>query len=192
MKLRNEIYYKGETLIIDTCDLPDWSGRNYETIAMYRNGRELAVKKAATVSEARKNHAAMLERFRREAAEWHAKQEAKKEQAAPLTGKYAKLRDDLRASYEATAWAEETEDGGTSNFDSPVLKLPRWTEKLVEQASKEAGMGAFKWMCGKTVLGWVFSFQSTGQADRRSRRAEAIADELKRRGYEVSMYYQMD
>lgn len=194
MKLRNEINYKGETLIIDTCDMPSYGSRIIETIAMFPDGRQLAIKGAHTEDRARDNHAAMLERFLREAAEYHAEQEARKEQdAAPLSGKYAKLRDDLRAAYDATSWAEHTEDGGTCNFDSPALDLPRWNEKLVKQAAKEAGMGAFKWTCGKSVvLGWVFSFQSTGQGNRRSRRAEAIRDELKKRGYEASMYYQMD
>ena len=110
----------------------------------------------------------------------------------PLPAKYAKLRDDIRAALDATEWAEQTEDGGTCNFDSPVLYLDRWNGKLVEQAAKEAGSSAFKWRWGRTTLGWVISPRSSGQGNRRTRRAEAIRDEMKKRGYDVGMYYQMD
>ena len=34
--------------------------------------------------------------------------------------------------------ADFGEDGGTCNFDSPSLLLPRWQEKKIKQAAKEA------------------------------------------------------
>ena len=110
----------------------------------------------------------------------------------PLTGKYAQLRDDLRAACELTAHLENTEDGGTCNFDAPTIHLPRWNSEKIKQAAREAGVGAFKWTWGSTTLGWVFPVRSSGQANRRSRRAEAVSAELKRRGYDAGMYCAMD
>ena len=45
---------------------------------------------------------------------------------------------------------------------------------------------------GGSVMGWVFSPRSSGQANRRSRRAEAISEALKAKGYNAGMYYAMD
>lgn len=105
-----------------------------------------------------------------------------------LAGKYAKLRDDLRAAFAETEELEQTEDGGTCNFDAPVVYLPRWRGKDVEQAAKEAGGGAWKWRGG----GYCISFRGSGQGNRRTRRAEAIREALAARGYETAMYYAMD
>lgn len=110
----------------------------------------------------------------------------------PLTGKYAKLRDDLLAVYAETEYLENTEDGGTCNFDAPTLDLPRWNADKIKQAAKEAGGSAFKWTWGTVTMGWVFSPRSSGQANRRTRRAEAISAALKRRGYNAGMYCAMD
>lgn len=108
----------------------------------------------------------------------------------PLTGKYAKLRDDLRIALKAGRSAEDAnpEDGGTCNFDSAALKLPRWKEAMVKQAAKEAGTGAFKWHNG-----WfVFGPNTSGQANARSRNAEAMTKSLDSLGYEAFEYCQMD
>lgn len=109
-----------------------------------------------------------------------------------LTGKYAKLRDDLLAAYAETEHLENTEDGGTCNFDAPTLDLPRWNAEKIKQAAKEAGGSAFKWTWGGCTMGWVFSPRSSGQGNRRTRRAEAISAALKRRGYNAGMYCAMD
>lgn len=111
---------------------------------------------------------------------------------APLTGKYAKLRDDLLFAYKETEHLEQTEDGGTCNFDAPVLRLPRWDAGKIKQAAQEAGGNVFKWTERGSVIGWVFSPRSSGMGNRRTRRAEAIRDVLKRMGYDTGMYYQMD
>lgn len=175
--LRDEIRYKNKALIIDTSLLP--GSNTYETMAMWRNNHiDIACVHTDDPAEAMKNHAAMVERF--------------KQGQEQLPAKYAKLRDDIRAALEATEYLEQTEDGGTCNFDSPVLYLDRWNGKLVEQVAKEAGSSAFKWRWGRTMLGWVISPRSSGQGNRRTRRAEAMRDELKKRGYSVDMYYQMD
>ena len=107
---------------------------------------------------------------------------------APLTGKYAKLRDDLIFALRDTYDLESTEDGGTCNFDSPVLNLPRWNADKLQRAMREAGARAWRWHSSM----WVIVFSSSGQGNRRSRRAEAIYRKLKELGYDAFMYYQMD
>ena len=57
----------------------------------------------------------------------------------PLTGKYAKLRDDLiKAHAIALDAAAQVDDGGTCNLDAPSLLLPRWQSAKVKQACEEA------------------------------------------------------
>lgn len=193
--MRNRLYYKNGWIIIDTAKIESAIGPVYETMAMYeRSGLDIEHIQTCDLNEARANHRAMVERYGREAAEYYAEQDAKREEQAkkPLTGKYAKLRDDLKAACEAAAWTLNTEDGGTCNFDAPTIDLPRWNAEKIKQAAEEAGVGAFRWRWGGTILGWVFSPRFTGQGNRRTRHAEAMSAELSRRGYDAGMYYQMD
>ena len=108
-----------------------------------------------------------------------------------LTGRYKKLAADLK---DALAYGLEhagTDDGGTCNFDAPTLHLPRWNQKMVEAAAKEAGTGCFQWKAfSKSV--YVFSVPGVGQGYTRTCAAEAMSDFLKDRGYDAGMYYQMD
>ena len=108
----------------------------------------------------------------------------------PLKGRYATLRDDLKKALAAgrEAEAENPEDGGTCNFDSVAILLPRWRESMVKQASKEAGTSCFKWDDGF----YVFSPNTRAQANARSRNAEAMADVLENIGYKVFEYQVID
>lgn len=178
-RLHDEITYHGKPLIVDTADLGPSYNNRYETMALCHGGRDLETVRTAALEDAERAHALMLRKY-------------SGEPGAPLTGKYAKLRDDLLAAYIATESIEQTEDGGTCNFDSPTLHLPRWNAEKIKQAAKEAGGSAFKWTVGGSLLGWVFSPRSSGQANRRSRRAEAISAYLKNLGYDAGMYCAMD
>lgn len=108
-----------------------------------------------------------------------------------LTGRYKKLAEDLKA---ALAYGREhmgTDDGGTSNFDAPTLRLPRWNKKLVEASAKTAGVGCFIWnLCG--CKSYVFSIPGVGQGYTRTKAAEAMSTHLKELGYDAGMYYQVD
>lgn len=109
----------------------------------------------------------------------------------PLKGKYAKLAKDLRDALEYGRTLAGDDDGGTSNFDSPSIDLPRWNKALVEEAAKEAGLSCSTW----DVLGhkqYVFSVPGSGQGLMRTRTAEAMSWYLRRKGYAASVYYQMD
>ena len=114
------------------------------------------------------------------------------ETAKPLTGKYAKLRDDLRIALSAGLQAAEmVADTGTCNLDAASLFLPRWDHKLVEQAAKEAGTHCFTWRIfgGKR---YVFSTPNVGMAYKNEIAAEAMTAELAKRGYDAFCYQQMD
>ena len=110
----------------------------------------------------------------------------------PLSGKYAKLRDDLKAALAAAnEAAEKVDDGGTCNFDAASLFLPRWKESLVEQAAKEAETSVFSWYIfgGKR---FVFNPHVSGQARKRERAAEAMTESLAAAGYDAFCYQQAD
>lgn len=112
---------------------------------------------------------------------------------ATLTGKYAQLRDDLKKALAAGVAAEaaDPEDGGTCNFDSAAIYLPRWNARKVEQAAKEAGTFCSDWQ----LFGhkhFVFCPITHAQANARSRNAEAVTAALKAMGYEAIDYCQMD
>lgn len=194
MKIHDEITYGGRTLIIDTATIGGGPGcmTTYETMAMWADDHmDIDCARTHDPEEARQNHARILEKWRG-AEDFRRKEEERENNPAPLTGKYAKLRDDLIAAYAETEYLEQTEDGGTCNFDAPVLHLDRWNAKKIKQAAEEAGSGAFRWTCGKFMMGWVFATKSSGQANRRTRRAEAISEALKAKGYDASVYYAMD
>lgn len=106
--------------------------------------------------------------------------------------KYEKLANDLaEAHIKALHETANVDDGGTCNFDSPVLKLPRWNKELVRKAADMAGVGCFPWHIGEPGW-WVFVPRVGAQANRRTKCAELMSKFLKELGYDASMYYQMD
>lgn len=109
-----------------------------------------------------------------------------------LSGRYAKLADDLRQAAEVGyAAAAKSRDGGTCNFDAVCLKLKGWSKSLVGAAAKQAGCPGYEWRLYSSKY-WVFPLPGAGQADARTDAAEAMRDFLKAQGYEASVYYQMD
>lgn len=109
----------------------------------------------------------------------------------PLSGKYAKLAEDLRqAAVIGYAAAAKSSDGGTCNFDAVCLKLKGWQGAKIKAAAKVAGVGCSEWNLWGSKS-WVFPI-AAGQADARTDAAEAMRDHLKAQGYEASVYYQMD
>lgn len=108
-----------------------------------------------------------------------------------LTGRYAKLAADLKAAYEYGKEHMGTDDGGTCNFDSPTLYLPRWNKEKVKAAVKAAGLRCFEWKpYGRTF--WTFSVPCAGQGYTRTNAAEAMSTYLGDLGYDAGMYYQAD
>lgn len=137
---------------------------------------EYAVRRSATESDA-------LADFKRLRKQYHVPE---------LSGKYAKLRDDLKAAAEqAREVAKNTDDGGTCNFDSTTLYLKGWNRDKVEQAARAAGVGFFVWNLWGSKS-FVFPLRGVGQGNANTAAAESMRDTLKDMGYDAGMYYQID
>lgn len=110
-----------------------------------------------------------------------------------LTGRYAKLAADLKAACEYGKAHMGTDDGGTCNFDSPTLYLPRWNKEKVKAAVKAAGLNSFEWTpFGRNRAFLVVSVPCAGQGYTRTNAAEAMSKRLGELGYDSGMYYQAD
>ena len=170
----------GKTIIIDAAalnDTPYWSNEveNIEIMVMYAGGEEIESKIVNDYGEAKRVFNGYVAKY------------------FPLSGKYAKLRDDLKRALQAGETVEraDPDDGGTCNFDGTAVLLPRWTEKLVERAAEEAGTGCFKWDLWKTHY-YVFRPKTRGRANARSRNAEAVTKAMMSYGYDCMDYQQAD
>ena len=185
----NKFHYEGDiytdkgvripNAIIDTAII---CGR-YETMAL-KHGKEYACVTVDSLEEAEKVFEDMIERFT-------VRNKPSKPIEKPLTGKYAKLRDDLIKAIEAGKAADFGEDGGTCNFDAPSISLPRWQEKKVRQAAKEAGISCFKWDLYGGAR-YVFTTPTNAQGNRNCRVSEAMCKALSDMQYDVLEYSSMD
>lgn len=166
----------GARIIIDA---PEERPGEFEVMAMRPNGTALDCNTVYSIEDAEAAYKSMYRVF--------------VAQPQPLKGKYAALRDHIRASLAIGRQAEreEAEDGGTCNFDSPAIHLPRWNKTLVEQAAKEAGSGVFSWD-GYSGKCYVIRPDTRAQGSARTRNAEAMEKALSAFGYDTVMYYQMD
>lgn len=169
---------KGTTFLIDLAMLPN--GEYEAMVLTVPKGTEYACKRSWNFDEALAAYNKMLKEYT---------EEPKK----PLTGKYAKLRDDLKIALKAgkDAEAKSPEDGGTCNFDSAAISLPRWNKELVKQAAEEAGTRAWEWNLWGSRR-WVFSPDTHAQANARSRNAESMVEALTALGYDATDYCQAD
>lgn len=175
-KYHAERKHNGKPIVIDLCQLP---GGKYEAMTMKADGTELASYQSGSFDKALAAYRHMLKDY--------------PETGAPLTGKYAKLRDDLREALRAgrAAFEANPEDDGACNFDSAAVALPRWNEAKVKQAAAEAGTGCFMWACwgGRR---YVFNPKVPAQGNARSRAAEAMTRALVMLGYDAMDYCQLD
>lgn len=172
-KYHVELKHGRKQIIVDACYIDGM----FETMALDHNGNVLDEFRSEDFNEAIEAYNRMVEHYSTE----------------ELTGKYAKLRDDLRIALDAGRAVEEQnpEDGGTCNFDAASIMLPRWIVSRVEQAAKEAGTRCWKWsFYGGTRF--VFAPDTNGHANARSRNAEAMTEALRNMGYDTFEYCQMD
>lgn len=176
---RTEYTRNGRRVILDACEL---ASNHYETMLLYPNCHEITSRTARTEADAIADFDELLTAY---------PADTKPAAPKPLTGKYAKLRDDLRKVYEiGKAAAAQVEDGGTCNFDAPSISLPRWQSAKIKQACKEAGCGCFEWKSfGRR---WVIRFRIAGQAYKRETAAEAMTKALAAMGYDALTYCAID
>lgn len=80
-------------------------------------------------------------------------------------------------------------DGGTCNFDSCVIFSPPSSD--LEQAAKLAGLRVYRrnWL---DKSAYFLSTPVGAQGSVRTLQAEAMERELRGRGYDATVYYQMD
>ena len=111
----------------------------------------------------------------------------------------------IRAGHAALAAIGDGDDGGTCNFDSPVLDFKACGLKKAdaEKIIGDLGLRCFDWKPfrshrdenGKLIKAPTYlvicGFQH-GQAYLRTRMAEAFCNSLNSQGIESGMYYQMD
>lgn len=182
-KYHIERTYNHKRIIIDLCDLgANYGDGRYEVMGMYKsNSMDFDSARFHSLPIAIEAFNAMCRKY----------QDKPEQEPQPLSGKYAKLRDDLKAALAAGKAAEGTGDGGTCNFDACAVNLPRWKEALVKQAAKEAGTNAFTWSIydGRD---FVFNPITNGQGQKRSRNAEEMTAYMKSLGYDAMTYCQVD
>lgn len=187
-KFRVERKYKNKKIIIDLAELP---GGAYEAIAMYKlDGLDFDCFRSRDYDEAINAFNQMVEKY---PADPEKKRVEKRLEEKPMSGKYAKLRDDLKVALAAGQEVEKSnpEDGGTCNFDSTALCLPRWRYAEIKRAAEEAGTHCFKWNLYGTIH-YVFSPITKGQGNARSRNAETVTLTMKSLGYDAMDYCQAD
>ena len=102
----------GRPIIVDVAEI---TAGHFEIAAVWGNGDEIESDEVEDIDTARRLYSELL----------HKLTAPKPQQAAakPLTGKYAKLRDDLKAALAAgrTVEDDDPEDGGACNFDAASL-----------------------------------------------------------------------
>ena len=80
------------------------------------------------------------------------------------------------------------DDGGTSNFDTPVIILKGWTDSDIRQAFHLTGLTPYIEKNGVIII----LKACLGQGFRRTAMAEAFRDSLKNSGYDSYVLYQID
>lgn len=120
------------------------------------------------------------------------KQNAKNMKETIITkGELNELNQALINAVNTAAMLDDTEDGGTCNFDMVTLKI-KIPKKFIQYIYvKLEKMYARDW--GRLWRGYyLVDIPLSGQGYRRTRMAEAACQALKDAGYDARVYYQCD
>ncbi len=100
----------------------------------------------------------------------------------------AALEAAIKAASEAAMQHANTEDGGTSNFDTCVLGVA-----IPKHLREQTSLRLFKCTWG-LHRGWYFvhDIPHLGQGNMRTRMAEAACNSLRAAGYRASVSYNID
>ena len=82
---------------------------------------------------------------------------------------------------------KNTEDGGTSNMDTPTIHLPKWSDAEINEAFKLTGLVPSKHGDAIYILR-----ACEGQGYLRTAMAEAFCKSLRASGYNAGVNYRMD
>ena len=104
---------------------------------------------------------------------------------------YAKLTADLKKAkdHAISIGMADNDDGGTCNFDTPVLVVKGARLDFLKKAAELAGVNISRWESGYYHIYGDFLW---GQGFLRTRMAEAFAKSLKDSGWDTYVYYAMD
>lgn len=102
---------------------------------------------------------------------------------------YAQLEIDLVAARDAAIdAATRVADGGSSNFDSLELHLPRARTRRVEGVAAKAGLQGYKWRNSR----FHFSNPIYAQGFRRTIQVETMARVMRERAWDARVYSKLD
>lgn len=157
---------------ISTVFLPDF--KKYETMVFCKKiNDEIECKRSETRFNALNLHRDFVKQF------------AENKEAVKI-GEILKA-----ANLEAQKFINEP-DGGTCNFDAPVIYLKGKRSNFIDQIEAAAGLELSK-LSGKYWGGfYTVLINSSGQAARRTKMAETAANYMKKAGLETAVYYAMD
>lgn len=104
---------------------------------------------------------------------------------------YEKLLKDLQTAraYALQVGMSNREDGGTCNFDTPVLIAKGCRQDKLKEVADKAGVRIYKWDASVWHISGDFLW---GQGNLRTRMAEAFTKVLADMGYDAYTYYAMD
>ena len=97
------------------------------------------------------------------------------------------LRVALLMAVSAAEKVKDTEDGGTSNMDTPTIYLQKWSAGAISEAFQLTGLVPSRH--GNTVF---ILRACEGQGYRRTAMAKAFCESLKASGYTAGVDYRMD
>lgn len=98
-----------------------------------------------------------------------------------------KLMNDIAYAAAVAIMYDEVEDGGSCNFDTPIVELTLTKKERVAVAEFLTPIGTRGYKnC------YFVEVPLYGQGNRRTRMAEAAAEALRKEGYKASVYYQLD
>lgn len=83
----------------------------------------------------------------------------------------------------------DVEDGGTSNFDNPIINLYGWKDTEVREAFLLTGLRPYK---EKDSFYTILGVCTNGQGFRRTEMARAFRDSMRESGYNAYVEYRMD
>jgi len=97
----------------------------------------------------------------------------------------------FKAADKAARDAEPESDGGSCNFDQATITLPRVRATTINECAQAAGISVTKDYYDRPGR-WLVNTYTRGQANKRTRMAEAASKAITAAGFDGGMYYRVD